>query len=58
MSSLISLFNISKWNTKKIKPVFNGHSSIIPLPPISKWKTKNSAKKNNMFNGCFNLLNL
>ena len=43
-SSLISLPDISKWDTKNVtnmSDMFNGCSSLISLPDISKWDTKN-----------------
>ena len=56
-SSLISLPDISKWNTDNVKnmsQMFDHCSSLISLPDISKWNTKNVT---NMFKGCHNLLN-
>ena len=41
-SSLISLPDISKWDTKNVTNMsymFNGCSSLISLPDISKWDT-------------------
>ena len=43
-SSLITLPDISKWNTKNVtdmKYMFEGCSSLISLPDISKWNTQN-----------------
>ena len=43
-SSLISLPDISKWNTKNVEDMslmFNGCKSLISLPDISKWNIKN-----------------
>ena len=54
-SSLISLPDISKWDTKNITDMysmFEGCSSLISLPDISKWDTKNIISINNMFNEC------
>ena len=59
-SSLISLPDISKWAIKNIihmNYMFNEFSSLISLPDISKWDTKN-IDMNDMFNGCYNLLNI
>ena len=42
-SSLISLPDISKWDThnvKKMSSIFNGCSSSVSIPDISKWDTK------------------
>ena len=54
--SLISLPDLSKWDTKKlinISEIFNGCSSLISLPNISNWN------KNNLFEykSFLNLLN-
>jgi surface protein len=43
-SSLISLPDISKWNTTNVinmKKMFYNCSSLISLPDISKWNTSN-----------------
>ena len=43
-SSLISLPDISNWNTSSVNNmsyIFNGCSSIISLPDLSKWNTSN-----------------
>ena len=42
-SSLISLPDLSKWDTKNTKmySMFNGYSSLISLPDLSKWNTNN-----------------
>ena len=42
--SLISLPDISKWNTNNVIDmswIFHGCNSIISLPDISKWNTSN-----------------
>ena len=60
-STLISLPDISKWNTKNVTDMhsmFEGCSSLISLPDISKWDTKNVTKMSYMFEGCDNLLNI
>ena len=57
-SSLISLINISKWNTIKITNMsylFYGCSSLLTLPDISKWNTINVTDMSNMFSGCSSL---
>ena len=56
--SLISLPDISKWNTSKVKyfginNIINGCISLISLPDISKWNTYIT---NNMFYDSFNCL--
>ena len=48
-SSLISLPDISVWNTENIKDIshmFSGCSSLTSLPDISKWNTKNIKNMN------------
>ena len=56
-SSLLSLPDISKWNTDNvdsIKYMFYECSSLSSLPDISKWNTDNEPDMNDMFNGCLN----
>ena len=60
--SLISLPDISKWDTKNViymSSMFSNCSSLTSLPDISKWDTKKVKKMNmnNMFDGCPKLLN-
>ena len=58
--SLISLPDISKWDTKNVSNMggmFFECSSLISLPDISKWNTKNVTYKYDMFYKCHNLLN-
>ncbi len=58
-SSLKSLPDISKWNTKYIKnlnSIFLNCSSLSFIPDISKWKLNNTIKINNIFKGCNSLL--
>ena len=58
-SSLISLPDISKWNTNKVThmtEMFCGCSSLISLPDISKLNTNKVKFMNNMFNECHNLI--
>ena len=60
-SSLISLPNISKWNTNditNIKFMFNECSSLVSLPDISKWNTNNIKEISGMFYGCSSLISL
>ena len=58
-SSLISLPDISKWNTNNVKNMswmFYGCSSLSSLPDISKWNTNNVKDMHEMFKNCFSLL--
>ena len=60
-SSLISLPDISKWDTKNVtymNYMFTGCSSLISLPDISKWDTNKGISMGSMFYGCDNLLNI
>ena len=60
-SSLISLPDISKWDTNNVKimdSIFYGCSSLISLPDISKWKTNNVKIMNSIFYGCSSLISL
>ena len=60
-SSLISLPDISNWDTKNVTDMnlmFYECSSLISLPDISKWDTKNVTKMNFMFNECSSLISL
>jgi len=57
-NSLISLPDISKWNTSNVKDMskmFSGFNSLISLPNISKWNTSN-LKKEYIFYECLNCL--
>ena len=52
-SSLISLPDISKWDTKNVlamREIFKDCSSLTSLPDISKWDTKNVWNMESMFN--------
>ena len=56
--SLISLPNISKWNTinvNEMQYMFYRCYSLISLPNISKWNTSNNNIEN-MFKDCLNSL--
>jgi len=58
-SSLSSLPDISKWNTKKVTSfnlMFAKCASLISIPDISKWKTKKLKEMNYLFSDCFMLL--
>ena len=60
-SSLISLPDISKWDTKNVTSMsgmFYGCSSLTSLSDISKWDTKNVTNMNSMFSGCRSLTSL
>ena len=60
-SSLISLPDISKWNTNNVTNMsymFNQCSSLSSLPDISKWHTNNVTNMNSMFNCCSSLISL
>ena len=53
--SLISLPDISKWNTTNVKSMsclFNGCKSLQSLPDISKWDTSNVENMGSMFREC------
>ena len=57
-SSLISLPDIAKWDTKNVtsmSSMFSGCSSLISLPDISKWDTNNAIYIKSMFEGCSSL---
>ena len=56
--SLISLPDISKWNTKNVTNMsfmFNNCESLNNLPDISKWDTKNVDNMSGMFYSCESL---
>ena len=60
-TSLISLSDISYWNTSKITEmefIFCECSSLSSLPDISKWDTSKVDKMNGMFCGCKSLTSL
>ena len=60
-SSLISLTDKSKWDTKNVinmSNMFYGCSSLISLPDISKWDTKNVTDMIGMFYYCNALKNI
>ena len=53
--SLISLPDISKWNTSNVtnmSDMFCNCSSLNSLPDISIWNTKKLKEKTDMFYGC------
>ena len=53
--SLISLPDISKWNTSNVNDMSNmfyGCSSLSSLPDISNWNTNNVTSMSGMFFGC------
>ena len=52
--SLISLPDISKWNTNNVtnmSRMFQQCSSLLSLPDISKWNTNNITDMSSMFYG-------
>ena len=54
-SSLLSLPDISKWNTNNVKDmsfIFKYCSTLKSLPDISKWNTNNVNNMSNMFYNC------
>ena len=60
-SSLISLPDLSKWNTENVtnmSNLFNGCKSLKSIPDLSKWNTKNVTNMSNLFNGCKSLVSL
>ena len=59
--SLISLNDISKWNTNNVismKNLFYGCSSLKSLPDISKWNTNKVVNMEGLFYGCSSLISL
>ena len=59
--SLISLPDISKWNTSNVNYMnfmFSGCNSLISLPDLSKWNTSNVTDMHWMFKGCKSLISL
>ena len=57
-STLISVPDISKWNTSNIESmenIFCGCKLLKSLPDISKWDTSNVKRMNSMFKGCSSL---
>ena len=60
-SSLLSLPDISKWNTNNItnmSDMFYNCSSLLSLPHISKWNTNNVTNMSDMFYKCSSLSSL
>jgi len=60
-SSLISLPDLSKWNTTNVnemRDIFHGCSSLIYLPNISKWDTSNVKNMSSIFSSCSSLISL
>ena len=58
-SSLLSLPNISKWNTNNVtnmSHIFFGCSSLSSLPDISKWNTNNVINMMGIFDNSINLI--
>ena len=60
-SSLLSLSDISNWNTNNViymNNMFDRFSSLISLPDISKWNTNKVTNMSNMFYKCSSLISL
>ena len=60
-SSLLSLPDISKWNTNNVTYMNNMYyrcSSLSSLPDISKWNTNNVINMSYMFSNCSSLSSL
>ena len=60
-SSLLSIPDISKWNTSNVKNMsymFYGCKSLSTLPDISKWNTSNVNNMSYMFHECSSLSTL
>ena len=60
-NSLISLLDMSKWNTSNVENMnflFSGCNSLKSLPDISKWDTKKVRDMERMFSGCKSLISL
>ena len=58
-SSLLSLPDISKWNTINVTNMsymFYGCSPLSSLPDISKWNTNNVKDMHDMFYECSNII--
>ena len=58
-SSLLSLPDISKWNTSNVNNIsyiFYNCSSLSKLPDISKWNLKKVSNSCNIFDGCSSLI--
>ena len=58
---LLSITNISKWNTKNVidmSDMFYGCSSLLSLPDISKLNTQNVINMNNLLYGCSSIKSL
>ena len=60
-NSLISLPDISKWNTSSVENmegIFNGCKSLKSLPDISEWNTFNVNNMSSIFSDCNSLISL
>jgi surface protein len=60
-SSLLTIENISNWNTENItnmSGIFSYCNSLSVLPDISNWNTSNVESMNNMFSNCMSLKSL
>ena len=59
--SLLSISNISNWNTDKVtdmSSMFTGCEKLISLSDISSWNTSNVINMSHMFDGCISLISL
>ena len=56
-SSLTSLPDISKWNTKNVINMFNKCISLSSIPDI-KWNSEHNLYIDLMFDECFSILNI
>ena len=57
--ALISLPDISKWNTSNVEnmsSMFSGCKSLSSLPDLSEWNTSKVEDMSDMFSGCKNSL--
>jgi len=58
-NSLISIPDISKWNTYNVKNMsymFYGCKSLLSIPDLSKWDISNVKYMDNIFGGCDSLI--
>jgi len=60
-NSLISLPDISEWDTHKVRHIddmFNGCNSLSSFPNIFKWNLSNVYARENVYKECLNGLNI
>ena len=61
VSSLISIPDISKWKTNKVKNMsylFNKCYSLAYIPNINNWNISNVSSREGMFKSCLSLVNI